>query len=189
MLQIDDTVVSFDVLEKHFVCDLNSCKGECCIEGDSGAPLNDDEIEIINEILPVIKQDLSEKALEIIDRQGIFYYDEEDEAVTSIIDGRECVFTYSDEDGICKCAIEKAFIEGKTDFPKPISCHLYPIRLQKYKNFTAVNYHKWQICNDACLLGEKLGVPVYKFLKTPLIRRFGIEWYNQLEIAAKELNK
>ena len=187
MLQIDDTIISFDLLEQKFVCDLSSCKGICCIEGDSGAPLEDDEIQIIENLLPVIWDDLSEVSRQLIKKQGVYYIDDDGEPVTSIVNGRECVFTYTDENGICKCAIEKAHREGKTDFYKPISCHLYPVRLQKYDEFTAVNIHHWSVCECARTNGAKLAVPVYKFLKEPLIRRFGKEWFEQLEIASQEL--
>lgn len=189
MLQIDETVVSFDLLEEKFVCDLNSCKGECCIEGDDGAPLEESEVKIIENLLPIIWDDLTETSKEVIKKQGVSYIDNDGEPVTSIVNGAECVFTYTDASGICKCAIEKAFREGKTDFYKPISCHLYPVRLQKYNEFTAVNYHRWSVCKCARTLGGKLGVPVYQFLKEPLIRRFGADWFNQLEIADQELKK
>jgi hypothetical protein len=187
MLQIDDTIISLDLLDEKFVCDLTSCKGICCIEGDDGAPLEPEEVKIIEEILPIIWNDLSEKSKEVIEKQGVSYIDDDGEPVTSIVNGAECVFTYTDETGVCKCAIEKAFREGKTNFYKPISCHLYPVRLQKYDEFTAVNYHRWSVCNCARKLGGKLQVPVYKFLKEPLIRKFGEAWYEQLEIADNEL--
>jgi hypothetical protein len=186
MLQIDDTIISLELLDEHFVCDLNSCKGICCIEGDDGAPLEDAEVKIIEDLLPVIWDDLTETSKEVIRRQGVSYIDDDGEPVTSIVNGAECVFTYTDKDGTCKCAIEKAFREGKTNFYKPISCHLYPVRLQKYDEFTAVNYHRWSVCSCARKLGGKLGVPVYQFLKEPLIRRFGHEWFEQLEIADEE---
>lgn len=187
MLQIDDTIISLDLLDEHFVCDLASCKGICCIEGDDGAPLEELEVKIIENILPLIWDDLTEKSKAVIEKQGISYIDDDGEPVTSIVNGAECVFTYIDESGIYKCAIEKAFREGKTDFYKPISCHLYPVRLQKYDEFTAVNYHRWNVCNCARKLGGKIKVPVYRFLKEPLIRRFGEAWFDQLEIADKEL--
>ena len=189
MLQIDDTIISFDLLDEKFVCDLASCKGECCIEGDEGAPLEEDELDRIQDLLPVIWDDLTDKAKEVIEKQGFFYIDRTGEPVTSIVNGAECVFTYTDDSGVCKCAIEKAYREGKTDFYKPISCHLYPVRLQKYEGFTAVNYHRWGICDCARALGGGLNVPVYRFLKEPLIRRFGADWFNQLEIADKELKR
>lgn len=187
MLQIDDTIISLDLFNERFVCDLSSCKGICCIEGDAGAPLLEEEIDIIEDLLPVIEDFLSETSKEIIRKQGVFYIDEEGEPVTSIVDDKECVFTYTDEDGICKCAIEKAYSEGKTDFYKPISCHLYPVRIQKYKDFEAVNYHQWKVCECGRILGNNVKVPVYKFLKEPLIRKFGTEWYEQMEIADQEL--
>jgi hypothetical protein len=187
MLQINDTIVSFDLFDQYFVCDLTSCKGGCCIEGDAGAPLEEEEISKIEEILPIIWNDLSEESRKIINTQGVFYIDPDNEPVTSIVNGRECVFTYIDEDGVCKCAIEKAFREGKTDFYKPVSCHLYPVRVQRYNEFQAINYHKWQVCTCARTLGYKLKIPVYKFLKEALIRKFGEDWYRQMEIAEKEI--
>ena len=188
MLQIDDTVVSLDLFDEQFVCDLNSCKGICCIEGDDGAPLEEEEVKIIEKLLPVIWDDLTEVSREVIRKQGVSYIDSDGEPVTSIVNGAECVFTYTDGNGMCKCAIEKAYREGKTSFYKPISCHLYPVRLQKYNDFLAVNYHRWSVCNCARRLGANLKVPVYKFLKEPLVRRFGVEWYEQMEIAAEELS-
>ncbi len=187
MLQIDDTIISLDLFEKTFLCDLSVCRGECCVEGEAGAPLEEEEISILEEVLPVVWDDLSEKSKEVIKQQGVSYMDEDGDFVTSIVNGCECVFTYFDEKGVCKCAIEKAYREGKIDFYKPISCHLYPVRLEKYKNFTAVNYHKWSVCHAAWDLGKKTGIPVYRFLKEPLVRRFGTEWYEQLEIAAEEI--
>jgi len=187
MLQIDDTIISLDLLDECFVCELDACKGICCIEGDDGAPLEKSEVKIIEDLLPIIWDDLTEKSKAVINEQGVSYIDDDGEPVTSIVNGAECVFTYTDETGKCKCAIEKAFREGKTDFYKPISCHLYPVRLQKYDDYTAVNYHRWSVCNCARKLGNKLGVPVFKFLKEPLIRKFGEEWFEQLEIADVEL--
>ena len=185
MIQIDDTIVSFDVIEEKFCCDIAQCLGQCCIDGDAGAPLETDEVQILQEILPVIWNDLSKKSQKVIKKQGVSYIDEENEPVTSIVDGGECVFTYFDEKGVCKCVIEKAYKESKIDFYKPISCHLYPIRLAKYNNFTAVNYHVWSVCHAARTTGCSAELPVYQFLKEPLIRKFGNEWFEQLEIAAK----
>lgn len=189
MLQIDDTIVSLDFLEEHFVCDLASCKGICCIDGDDGAPLEPSEVQILEDLLPVIWNDLTEASKKVIREQGVSYIDSDGEPVTSIVNGQECVFTYTDEQGTCKCAIEKAYREGKTDFYKPISCHLYPARLQQYDGFLAVNYHRWSVCECARKLGANLKVPVYRFIKEPLVRRFGAEWYEQLEIAAEELKE
>lgn len=186
MIQIDDAIVALDIIEENFLCDLSTCKGECCIEGESGAPLENEEVEIIEKIVPLIWNDLSPKAQQIIETQGVAYKDRDGDMVTSIVNGKDCVFTYYDEKGICKCAIEKAYKEGKTDFYKPISCHLYPIRLEKYREFTAVNYHRWRVCKMAVLLGDKEGLKVYQFLKEPLIRKFGDAWYKELCIAAEE---
>lgn len=187
MLQIDDTIISLDIFEKKFLCDIPVCRGECCVEGEAGAPLEEEEVAILEKILPVVWDDLSEASKEVIRQQGVSYIDSDGDSVTSIVNGCECVFTYFDEKGYCKCAIEKAYREGKIDFYKPISCHLYPIRLEKYKDFTAVNYHKWSVCRAAWDLGKKTGVPVYRFLKEPLIRRFGEAWYELLEEAGEEL--
>ena len=189
MFQIDDTLISRDVIEGKFLCDLTKCKGCCCVEGDSGAPLRKDEVEKLKKALPIIWDDLSPEAQAVINKQGVSYIDEEGDLVTSIVNGKDCVFTCYDEDGTCKCAIEKAYREGRYDFYKPISCHLYPVRITEYKTFTAVNYHRWEICKVAEILGEKENLPVYKFLKEPLIRRFGEEWYAALEEIAVEWEK
>ncbi len=187
MIQIDDTIISLDVFTDHFVCDLFTCKGICCVEGDAGAPLEEDEIEKLEEIVPIVWDDLLETSKEMIIKQGVYYIDDDNEPVTSIVSGKECVFAYKEKNGIWKCAIEKAYREGKTDFYKPISCHLYPIRLQKYKKMTAVNVHKWSVCDCARVKGKELSIPVYKFLKEPLIRQFGTEWYKMLEEASEEI--
>lgn len=187
MVQIDDTIISLDVFDAKFICDLDKCKGDCCVEGESGAPLEDDEVAKLEAVLPIVWDDLSEEAKAVIDAQGVAYEDMDGDMVTSIVNGKDCVFTCYDASGMCKCAIEKAYREGKVDFYKPISCHLYPIRLEKYREFTAVNYHRWSVCKAAEILGQKEGLPVYKFLKEPLIRKFGSEWYEQLEICADEL--
>ena len=187
MVEIGRTVVSFELFEQLFCCDLGHCKGECCIEGDSGAPLELSEVAELEKVLPIVWDDLSDACKAEINRRGVAYEDIDGDMVTSIVDGGECVFTYIDEaDGMCKCAIEKAYREGRTDFYKPISCHLYPVRLAEYKDFTAVNYHRWQICSCAEKLGSKLKLPLYRFLKTPLIRKFGEEWYSELEAAARD---
>lgn len=189
MIQIDDVIVSFDVIEKHFICDLSHCKGECCVEGDSGAPVEEEEQALLDEVLPLVWDDLSPKAQALINKQGVTYRDNEGDLVTSIVNGKDCVFTCYDAEGVCKCAIEKAYRAGLTTFYKPISCHLYPIRLGKYGSYTAVNYHKWGVCKAAELLGEKEQLPIYKFLKEPLIRKFGATWYDALDLCVKELEK
>ena len=189
MLQIDDTIISMDVIESQFICDLCKCKGECCVDGDAGAPLEKEENDAINEILPVIWDELSKEAQLLIKKQGISYEDYDGELVTSIIKGKECVFTYFDEDGVCKCVIDNAYREGRISVQKPISCHLYPIRLQKYRDFTAVNYHRWSICQPAVKFGSKEGVALYEFLKEPLIRKFGDKWYDNLCEAVEHIKE
>ncbi|MDL2265305.1 DUF3109 family protein [Parabacteroides sp. OttesenSCG-928-G07] len=186
MLQIDDTLVSFDLVERQFLCDLSQCKGACCIEGDAGAPLEQKELAILQHILPVIWDDLSSEAQAVIKKQGVAYIDEGGETVTSIVNGKDCVFTCYDKEGICRCAIEKAFREGKIDFLKPVSCHLYPIRINRYETFSAINYNRWSICRAAEIAGRKENLPVYQFLKEPLIRKFGKDWYEKLDATAKE---
>lgn len=189
MIQIEDTVVSTDLIERYFLCDLSKCKGECCIEGESGAPLEEEEVARLEEVLPLIWNDLSAEAQEVIRQQGVAYVDTDGDLVTSIVGGKNCVFTCTGEKGLCQCAIEKAYREGKTDFYKPVSCHLYPVRLTKYPAFTAVNYHRWEVCKAAEVLGRCEKVPVYKFLKEPLVRKFGEAWYEALEQCAREWMK
>ena len=189
MVQIDDVVVSLDVFREKFICNLDACKGQCCIEGDAGAPLEEEEVAKLEKVLPVIWDQLSPQAREIIDRQGVCYTDQDGDLVTSIVNGKDCVFTCYDEKGCCYCAIEKAYRDGKVDFYKPVSCHLYPIRVGNYGPYKAVNYHRWDVCKAAVILGQKENVPVYKFLKEPLIRKFGQAWYNEMESVAEELRK
>jgi len=176
----DDVLISFEVLRKEFVCNLNACKGACCVEGDYGAPLADNEIPIIEKDLDVIRPYLSHNANKLLDTKGFHEKDAEGELATTCLPGGECVFVIK-EKGIYKCGIEKAYEEGKTTFKKPISCHLYPIRISQVGEYTALNYHKWDICNPACKLGKSLEVPTYLFLKEPLERRFGKEWFAELE--------
>lgn len=189
MIQIQNTLISDDIFEEQFICDLCKCKGQCCVEGESGAPITKEEFDRMNEILPEIRKDLSPKALELIDKQGIAYTDTDGELVTSIIEGKECVFARFDEDGICKCVVDSAFREGRISVQKPISCHLYPIRLHEYADFTAVNFHRWSVCRPALKLGRKEGVPLYRFLREPLIRKFGEEWYREVVEAATWLKE
>ena len=185
MIQIQQTLLSDDIFDEQFICDLCKCKGQCCVDGESGAPITQEEYVQIQRILPLIQDMLSPKAQSLINKQGIAYTDEDGELVTSIINGEECVFTWFDEEGVCKCAIDTAFREGLTDVQKPISCHLYPIRLTDYTDFTAVNYHRWSICKPAVKLGRKEGLPIYRFLREPLIRRFGKDWYKEVCEVAK----
>lgn len=185
MLQIQDTLVSLDLAEQFFCCDLDKCLGECCIEGDAGAPVADDELQKLKDVVEVVWDDLLPQARERIREKGVAYIDEEGDLVTQIVDGANCVFTTYGEGGKCLCAIEKAYREGRTDFRKPISCYLYPLRLTKYPTFTAVNYHRWKICKCATVLGRAKGLRLYRFMREPLIERFGQAWYDELVEACK----
>ncbi len=186
MIQIDNALVSFDIFDQKFCCDLSHCKGECCIEGDSGAPLEKDEQAKIEENYENVKAYMKEEGIKAIDEQGFTMIDGDGDLVTPLIDGRECAYTI-DENGSCWCAIEKAWVEGKSTFRKPISCHLYPIRITRYHGYEALNYNKWDICQCARIKGHQEGVPLYRFLKDALIARYGEEWYKQLEYAAHEI--
>ncbi|KGN70566.1 DUF3109 family protein [Porphyromonas sp. COT-108 OH1349] len=188
MIEIDGAIVSRDVIETYFCCDLEACKGACCIEGESGAPLEENELPKIAECYDVVREYLPEKHLNYLEQNGPAYRDSDGDLVTSIIGGRDCVFSLSEENGWCRCAFEKAYTENKQrSFYKPVSCHLYPVRLTEYSSFTAVNYHEWEICKPALVKGKKLNMRVYQFLKEPLIRRFGKEWYDKLEEIAGEM--
>lgn len=181
MFQIQDTLVSLDLAEEFFCCDLSKCLGACCIEGDAGAPVTPDEVEKIKESLPAIEADMLPRAVEEVRRNGVAYTDEEGDLVTTLLDGRNCAFTCYGPGGVCLCALEKARREGRTSWLKPASCALYPLRLTEYPSFTAVNYHRWSICRDAVANGRRLGIRLYQFLKQPLIERFGAEWYAELK--------
>ncbi|MDY3345163.1 DUF3109 family protein [Riemerella anatipestifer] len=189
MIQIEDKLISEDLFSEEFVCNLNKCKGACCIEGDAGAPLEQSEIKILDDIYPKIKSYLRPEGIKAIEEQGTSVEDFEGDLVTPLIDNRDCAYVIFDENGITKCGIEKAYEEGAIDWQKPISCHLYPIRITEYSTFTAFNYHEWKICSDACALGKELKVPVYKFLKTPLIRKYGEGFYQTLTEAAEEYER
>lgn len=186
MLQIQNTLVSLDLIERYFCCDLDACLGQCCIEGDAGAPVTEEECAAIERALPAVEGELLPGAREAIAEQGVSYIDEEGDRVTTIVDGRNCAFTCYDKGGKCICALEKAFREGRTDFKKPVSCHLYPVRLTEYPTFVAVNYHRWKICKPAEVLGRKLGLRAYQFLREPLVARFGADWYDELAATAEE---
>jgi hypothetical protein len=187
MLQIENTLISLDLIEKKFCCHLEKCMGACCVKGDSGAPLSEEEVKIIPQIIENIKPYLRREGVEAIEKQGTHIIDREDEPVTPLINGEECAYTVF-EKGIAKCGIEKAYNEGVTDFRKPVSCHLYPVRVRKYEKFLAVNYEKWEICVPALKYGEKVGVPIYEFVKEALIRKFGEEWFAQLQLAAEKIS-
>lgn len=186
MLQIDDKLVSLDLVEKYFFCNLDDCLGECCIEGDAGAPLLPEEKERLEALLPRILPYLSEKARKIVEEEGISYVDEEGDLVTQLVDGANCVFTTFAPDGKCLCALEKAAREGEKDFFKPISCALYPVRVKEYDSFTAVNFHRWKICKGAEVMGRAKGIRAFEFLKEPLTRKFGKAWYDELHLTANE---
>jgi hypothetical protein len=184
MLEIQNTLVTLDLIEEFFCCDLEKCKGECCIEGDAGAPVTEAEVEKIKESLSAIEADMLPRAFEEVKANGVAYVDEEGDLVTTILDGRNCAFTCYAPGGICLCALEKAWREGRTAWKKPASCSLYPLRITEYPTFTAVNYHRWNICRDAVELGRKKGIRLYQFLEGPLTERFGAEWYAELCEAA-----
>ena len=189
MIQIDDKLISEDLFSEEFVCNLAKCKGICCVEGDAGAPLDEDETKILDEIYPKIKSYLRPEGIEAIEEQGTYTLDFEGDLVTPLVNNAECAYVIFDEKGYTKCAIEKAYEDGVIDWQKPISCHLYPIRITEYSNFSAINYHEWDIFSDACTLGKELGVKVYQFLKKPLIRKYGEEFYQTLSEAAEEWEK
>lgn len=189
MILVEDTIISDDLAEKQFVCHLDKCKGECCVAGDLGAPLEDHEIIQLQQDYEVIKPYLSPQGRYEIQKQGVYVLDEEHENSTPLINNKECAYAVYDKHHHLKCGIEQAYLDGKTTFYKPISCHLYPIRVEKYDGYEALNYDEWDICADACKLGEKLGIPVYTFLKTPLIRKYGETWYAKLEEEIKLLKQ
>lgn len=189
MIQIDDKLISEDLFSEKFVCDLTKCKGICCVEGDAGAPLDEDETKILEEIYPKIKPYLRPEGIKAIEEQHTHTVDIDGDLVTPLVNNAECAYVIFDENGYTKCGIEKAYEEGVIDYQKPISCHLYPIRIKSYSDFDAINYHEWNVCSDACTLGKELNVKVYKFLKKPLIRKYGEEFYTTLSEAAEEWEK
>lgn len=188
MLRIGDSIFSLDIIEKKFRCDLQLCRGNCCRYGDSGAPLTDEEVKILDKIWPDIRPYLRPEGISVIEKEGTHVIDFENDKVTPLINGEECAYTVL-KDGIFMCSIEMAFSDGKTNFRKPVSCHLFPVRIKDYTGFKAVNYQKQQICKPAVEYGSREGVFLYEFLRVPLIRALGKEVYNELCIAAKELKK
>ncbi|PKP19052.1 MAG: DUF3109 domain-containing protein [Bacteroidetes bacterium HGW-Bacteroidetes-21] len=186
MLEIDGKIISLEVLEKKFCCNPEICLGNCCVQGDFGAPLEGNEATLIEECYPVFKKYLTPLSVRMIEKLGFSIPDRDNEPTTPLVNGEECVFVYYEND-IAKCAIEKAFFEDKTTFRKPISCHLYPIRIKNYKDFEAVNYHNWHICHSALLNGDDNGVKLVDFLKDALIRKYGEDWYNALKYASEQL--
>ncbi|MFL5751985.1 MAG: DUF3109 family protein [Bacteroidia bacterium] len=186
MIAIDNTIVSEHLLEKKFVCDLSVCKGECCVAGDSGAPLDKEELELLDKVYPKVKPYMNKKGIKAVEKNGTYELDSDGDYTTTLVSpGAECAFVIFDENKIAKCAIEQAYRDGVITWQKPISCHLYPVRITKYKDYDAVNYHRWEVCKPACECGAKLNVPVYKFLKEPLIRKYGKAWFKQLGLADK----
>ena len=201
MILIKDTIVSLEILEKEFCCDIDHCKGCCCIEGDAGAPVTEEEEQLLNAMLPDLLLQMTKEARDVVEKQGIAYNDPSGERVLSIVNDKDCIFARTDHNGWCYCLIEKLSnsealqqqsgqaAQRSNIFKKPISCHLYPIRLTKVGNLTGVEYHRWDICHSSRQLGHKLHLPLYKFLKEPLVRRFGQEWYDELCLTAEEWQK
>ncbi|MBF01887.1 MAG: hypothetical protein CMP76_01185 [Flavobacterium sp.] len=188
MFQLNKTIVSEEILEKEFVCNLSACKGACCVDGDAGAPLDEAETKILQEIYPKVKPFLRPEGIQAIEAQGTFVTGEDGEFETTLIEGRDCAYVIFDKQ-TALCGIEQAYNQGVIDWKKPVSCHLYPVRVKDYSDFAAVNYHKWHICSDACSLGKELEVPIYKFVKEALVRKFGQQWYDELEKVAQDLKK
>lgn len=193
IIMVGDVLLHTDIITEYFCCDLSACRGKCCIEGDAGAPVTLDEVGEIENALDVVWPKLTAQAQTEIDRNGVSYIDQEGDLVTSIVQGKDCVFTTTScLDGIGEvtlCALECAHREGKTRWCKPISCALYPIREKKLGTLVGLNYHRWSVCEDAVRLGQKKQIPVYRFLREPLVRRFGEEWYAELETVAQEFLK
>lgn len=188
MLAINNTLVSEEIIDQKFVCDLNACNGECCVAGESGAPLEKEEVEILEKILPKVKPYMTKEGVDAIEKQGVYVIDEDRDITTPLIKNGPCAFVYF-EKKIALCAIEKAYYDGKVKFKKPISCHLYPIRITKKSGVEKLEYSRWKICAPACACGSKLNVSVHKFLKDPLVRKYGVKWYKQLELAAEMRKK
>ena len=186
MFKINKTLISEELISKYFKCNLSACQGACCVEGEAGAPLEEDEIKMLEDDFSAIRPFLSTKGLKAIEDQGKHVKRKSGELETPLVNNKECAYVVFKPNGTTQCGIENAYNEGKIDFKKPISCHLYPVRINNYSEFTAVNYHKWSICNSACSLGKSLKVPVYKFLKEALIRKFGKKWFLELEKNAKK---
>ena len=190
MIAVKDTLVSDEILSKKFVCDLGACKGACCVEGEGGAPIDEEEALILEEIYEQVKPFMNETGIKTIAKKGKWVKNEANELETPLNSrNKHCAYVVFDENKIAKCAIEMANRAGKIDFKKPVSCHLYPIRTKDMKSYMALNYEKWSVCKPALSCGEKLNVPVYKFLKEPLIRKFGKAWYKELEEIAAEWEK
>lgn len=185
MFQLGNTIVSEEIIENDFVCNLHACKGACCVDGEAGAPLEEGETEILVDIFTAVKPFLRPEGVRAIEEKGAFVKGDDGEWETPLVNKNECAYVVFSHDGIAKCGLEEAYDKGVTKWKKPVSCHLYPVRVKEYSQLTAVNYHKWQICDPACQLGTALKVPIYKFVKDALIRKFGKQWYAELEEVAK----
>ncbi|MBT3173704.1 MAG: DUF3109 family protein [Lentimicrobiaceae bacterium] len=185
MIIVDNILVSDEIKDVFFECSLTACKGECCVAGDAGAPLDEEEISTLEDDVDEIMPYMSEKGKQVIKENGVFEYDVDGTYVTPLVNDEECAFVYFKDD-ISFCSIEKAYNDGKIGFHKPISCHLYPVRLSKVGNSIAINYHRWDICSPAIIAGKKAGIPLYEYLKIPLIRRFGDDWYKNLKLRIDE---
>lgn len=188
MIPVGETLVSDDIASVKFCCDLPRCLGACCVAGDVGAPLEEEEIALIQDSLDAIIPFMTPKGIETVEESGVFDYDAAGNFATPLIEGRECAFVYF-TGKIAHCAIEKAYDAGKIDFRKPVSCHLYPVRITKYNGFDAVNYHKWSVCSKALTKGSQLDLPLYKFLKDSLVRKYGQDWYDELLETIAQMNK
>ena len=189
MILIDDTLLSTELFDRKFCCDLKACKGACCVEGESGAPLTPEELGEVERAFPVIRDRLKPDSLAVIEREGLHVVDADGDHVTPIVEGKECVYATFDADGTAKCAFEQAHLEGKLAWRKPISCHLYPIRLTQLKDLVAVNYHRWPICVSAVKCGAGLDLSVLQFCRSSLERRFGEAWFQEASLAEKEWRK
>lgn len=188
MIQIGKTIVSQVAFEHAFCCDLTKCKGACCVEGDAGAPLAESEVQILEEIQSAIQPFLRPEGIQSIMDQGVAIQEPNGEWVTPLVDGKECAYVVFDG-GVAKCGIEQAAAAGAVEWPKPISCHLYPIRVTKYQEFDALNVHHWKVCEPACSLGNELKLPVFKFLKEALVRAYGADWMEEAEAVYKHLEE
>ncbi len=188
-IQVEDKLISSDLKDEMFACDLKACKGACCVEGDLGAPVDQEEIETLEYIYEDVKPYMRPEGIAAVEEQGTTVLDITNQYSTPLVDGRECAYVTFSEDGVALCAIEQAWQDGKVDFQKPVSCHLYPVRITSLKDFDALNYDRWSICSDACALGKKTGTPVYEFVKVGLIRKYGEEFYNEMETVLKGMDQ
>jgi hypothetical protein len=184
MFQLGKTIVSEAILDNDFACNLSACKGACCVDGDAGAPLEAHEVKTLHVIYPKLKPYLTDEGIHAIENQGLYVTSEDGEHETPLVNGADCAYVIYDKNQTALCGIEEAYNQGDVAWKKPVSCHLYPVRVKDYSEFSAVNYHKWQICDTACSLGQSLKIPIYKFVKEALIRKFGAAWYEALEALA-----